>query len=264
MQVCVIASSSAGNCTVVWDEGWALLIDCGLTPSRTLYALARLGLRFTDLAGVLVTHTHGDHLHRGMFGILAREGVPLLCPVRVAEAIEGQLGSREKVPEIRPLYRTSFEVGKVAGEWFAVPHDAVGGCCGFVLRGARGRTLVLSTDIGTAEQTLPGHLAQADLLVIESNHDLGLLLNSDRPAWLKQRIRDRGHLSNDECGELLRRTLLTPGSRLERVVLAHLSQECNTERLAVDCARRALDSAGREDVVLCAAGVEKPTPVFVV
>jgi phosphoribosyl 1,2-cyclic phosphodiesterase len=200
-----------------------------------------------------------------MFGTLRRESVPLLCPAGIADAIEGQLEffTRDRIPEIRPLYRTSMDVGKVYVEWFRVPHDAPGGCYGFVVHApGNGQTLSLATDIGTIEQSLPGFLAEAHMVIVESNHDLGMLMNSDRPAWLKQRIRERGHISNDECGGLLRTTLRTPGSRVRRIILAHLSQECNTEPLAVGSARAALKEIGREDLPVSASHADRPTRVF--
>jgi len=90
-------------------------------------------------------------------------------------------------------------------------------------------------------------LRECDLLVVESNHDIGMLNSSNRPWAIKQRILGRhGHLSNEASMELLRRVVHT---RTRYLVLAHTSQECNRYELAERCAARCLASLGRQDIV---------------
>ena len=251
MQIRVFASSSAGNCTLVRSGRTAILIDCGLGPERMREALKECGLDLSGITGVLVTHTHSDHLHRGMVGALRRAGVPLVCAGPVADAIGGQLElfGADRLPQITVLERSPARIGTLEVEHFLVPHDAPGGCYGFVLRrpGAKGgKSVALATDIGHVEADLPGWLSTADLAIVESNHDLEMLLRSGRPEWLIRRIRTRGHLSNDENATLVRDALALPRSRLRHIVLAHLSEQCNTPAIALRDARRSAAALGME------------------
>jgi phosphoribosyl 1,2-cyclic phosphodiesterase len=253
MFVRILASSSAGNCTLVLSGRTALLIDCGLGPERMRSLLQEAGVGLGDLSGVLVTHTHSDHLHRGMVGALRKSGVPLVCALPVANAIGGQMDlfGGPELPAIRVLPDTSVRIGTLEVEHFSVPHDAPGGCYGFLVHrtGSHAtRSLALATDIGHVEPDLPGWLSTADLAIVESNHDLAMLMQSGRPPWLIQRIRTKGHLSNDESAGLLREALVYPGSKIRQVVLAHLSEECNRPRIALRTARQAVGEVKRGEV----------------
>ena len=93
-------------------------------------------------------------------------------------------------------------------------------------------------------KSVVGHFANSDVIVIESNYDVHMLENSARPVWLKRRIREDGHLSDDQCGE----SMLLISDRSETLpkslTLAHVSQECNTNTLALECTGVALEKLG--------------------
>jgi phosphoribosyl 1,2-cyclic phosphodiesterase len=94
------------------------------------------------------------------------------------------------------------------------------------------------TDIGCATKTVRRMVRDVDILVIESNHDEQMLWNGSYPLSLQRRIASRvGHLSNVECADLVCDSV-TP--RLRQIVLAHLSEENNTPRIAFDGMREAL------------------------
>jgi len=195
-----------------------------------------------------------------MLAPLRKSGVPVFCAGPVAEAIEGrqlELFRRTPLPAIHVLERSSTRIGTLDVHHFSVPHDAPGGCYGFVVRHG-GKTLAFATDIGHVGDELAGWLSAADLAVVESNHDLDMLKRSGRPGWLIDRIRNRGHLSNDETAGLLRETLTYPGSRVRHVVLAHLSEECNTPALALESARVSAKSVGKQGVRIDTAHARVP------
>ena len=110
-----------------------------------------------------------------------------------------------------------------------------------------GRSLGLLTDSGYVPEMIKHHLRSCHALVLESNHDLEMLMGSGRPWQLIDRIRGRhGHLSNEQCAEVL--AAVAPGGLLEIVVLAHLSEDCNTPALARNSARSTLQRCGRDTV----------------
>jgi len=96
-------------------------------------------------------------------------------------------------------------------------------------------------------------LRHVQTLVIETNHDEKLLQKDTHRPWpVKQRIQSRhGHLSNTAAAGVIEELL--PG-KIERVVLGHLSRDCNTPELALETVRALLAKHGRLEVEIhCAA-----------
>ncbi|HWR96862.1 MAG TPA: MBL fold metallo-hydrolase [Candidatus Methanoperedens sp.] len=245
MKIHVLASGSAGNCALVEAGGIRLLVDAGLSGSEIERRLAAVGAGASDLAALLITHEHADHV-RGAGVLARRHGLPVYL-TRGTLAAEGRhLGELPAVHHIRP--GTPFEVGMVQVHPFSIPHrgqrsgpadpaDPVA----YVFRYG-GVKAGIATDLGHYPyHLLVHHLAACHLLVLEFNHDPELLRRCARPEPVKQWIRGReGHLSNEEGARLLA-DLLRHEQRLEALVLAHLSEENNTPALALAAARGALE-----------------------
>ncbi len=110
-------------------------------------------------------------------------------------------------------------------------HDT-SSCYGFIFAHQK-RSLAYITDTGFLPLPYIELLKKVDHLIIESNHDIVMLNESDRTWALKQRILSvRGHMSNYICAQII--NTVVQEKRLKTVILAHLSEECNTEELAVD------------------------------
>ena len=137
---------------------------------------------------------------------------------------------------------------------FPVPHDAVDPV-GFVFSAASS-SLGFITDLGSVTKLIVERLRQVHTLVIETNHDEKLLQNDTHRPWpVKQRIQSRhGHLSNTAAASVLEQLL--PG-KIERVVLGHLSRDCNTPALALRTVSDSLHKSGKIDIELhCATQFE--------
>ena len=238
MRIVPIASSSKGNAYIVEENDQALLIDCGVCfkTLRSAYDLSRL-------CGVLLTHNHVDHI-AGLRVFLSHYDVPVFANAMTAEAVAWQ----EKVDETAFVCFENgqpFEVGPFRVAPFSVPHDAADPV-GYLVRGTE--TYFHGTDIGTPLDSIGQKLSEADLATLESNHDSVMLRTSRRPPSLIQRIAGpRGHLSNEDACELVRR-FASP--RLHKLFLAHLSSECNEPLVALGAMRTALAEMGRTDIEL--------------
>jgi phosphoribosyl 1,2-cyclic phosphodiesterase len=104
-------------------------------------------------------------------------------------------------------------------------------------------------------------LRRVQTLVIETNHDEKLLQNDAHRPWpVKQRIQSRhGHLSNTAAAGVIGELL--PG-KIERVVLGHLSRDCNTPELALNAVREFLVKHGKVDMEIHCATQFEITPRF--
>ncbi len=245
----MLGSGSAGNSALIATEHCRLLVDGGLSARQLVLRLALCGVAPNELDGVLLTHEHGDHVC-GLEVLCRKFQIPIYCNALTAEAIRyGSLGSHRNWR----IFRTgaAFSVCDITVESFSVPHDAVEPV-GFTFH-AGASALGYITDLGQATRLTIERLRQVQTLMIETNHDEKLLQNDPHRPWpVKQRITSRhGHLSNAAAAAVIEQLL--PG-KLARVVLGHLSRDCNSPALAAGTIQATLEKSGRRDVeVFCAA-----------
>jgi len=220
VRLCVLASGSSGNCLWVEAGGTRALIDAGLPLRETARRCTHAGISLRDVTDVFLTHEHADHASGA--GVLARK-----LGVRVHATRGTWRELRDPPPEkLRHTLRpgTPLQIGALRIVPLAVPHDAREPVAYVFEEGPLRAALV--TDLGCAPRPVVRALQDLDALVLEMNHDLGMLLDGPYPWSLKQRVRsDHGHLSNEQGAKLLSQVL---HSGLRHLVLAHLSEHNNT------------------------------------
>src|SRR5882724_4284668 len=232
IKVCILASSSSGNCTFIATDRTRVLIDAGLSNRETFQRLASIGVDRKSIDAVLVTHEHSDHVS-GLV-TLARA---LNIPVYLSNLTAPTIAWGEFQPKIE-LFQSgsSFTVGDIDVSSFTIPHDAIDPV-GFCLR-SQGIKVGIATDLGYVTDSIRFHLRGTDLLLLESNHDLDMLKVGPYPWSVKQRVMGRkGHLSNDVACDFVKRDLDTTISTL---ILGHLSESNNHPEIVRLCASQAL------------------------
>ncbi|MGA8031509.1 MAG: MBL fold metallo-hydrolase [Casimicrobiaceae bacterium] len=232
MRFASLGSGSEGNGLVVEARDTRVLIDCGFGVRDTVARLARLGIEPESVSAILVTHEHSDHVG-GVPAFAARYRIPVWLTFGTMQVVGERFVRAERVYGFDS--HDAFGIGELEIRPFPVPHDAREPVQ-FVV-GDGGHRLGVLTDLGVSTPHVEASLSGCDALVLECNHDAGMLAESDYPYPLKQRIAGRlGHLDNEAAASLLA-SLDT--SRLRHVVAAHLSQQNNTP----DRARAALAGA---------------------
>lgn len=239
MRLASLGSGSRGNAVLVEGEGTRLLVDAGFSGVEIERRLELLGVAPGEVEAVVVTHEHRDHT-RGA-GIVARRwGWPLHMSETTRASCDDLLRGREEVS----LYRAGedFRVGGLELHPFLTCHDAADPLAVTVTEPATGHKLGVATDLGRATATARHALTGSNFLILEANHDEALLRDGPYPWSVKQRIAgSRGHLSNRLAAELAAE-LLHP--ELGGILLAHLSEKCNTPERALDRVRSKLDPLG--------------------
>ena len=241
MQVWSFASGSDGNCYLVESEGTALLVECGRPYSQVRDFLEAVGITPDSLAGIVLTHAHGDHSRSARY-LSVTHRVPIY-------ASRGTLGALEL--EDRALGRPiesgkTYPVGQMDLKPFAVPHD----CrepLGFRFEAGTGRAAI-ATDLGWVPHNVARQFREVDLLILEANYDPHLLDTGSYPYFLKQRVAGTyGHLSNAAAAE----AIVACGDRAPRAVwLAHLSEQNNSQKHALQTVSRILRRHGLSHVPL--------------
>lgn len=245
MKVWSVCSGSSGNCYLVLDGKTLLLLEAGIGVRRLEQEMGHLRLRPSHLSAVLATHEHTDHWQSAA-AMARRAGVPLVCSPGSWES----LSEDEPRPDHHPLpARHSCTIGSIEVESFAVPHDAREPV-GFVIRGENA-TVCLATDMGRATDEVVELAGGADLVILESNHDVHMVKTGPYPAHLKARILgDRGHLSNEDAGNTIVRMAR---GRAREYWLAHLSNTNNTPKVALSTVQSVLKLEGLAGLKLSVA-----------
>ncbi len=256
-ELCSLFSGSSGNCIYVGNDDSAILIDAGVSGSRIFSALQESRKDITRIKAIFVSHEHGDHI-RGV-GIISRKlGIPVFANGRTWLAMKGQLGkiSPDLQRNVEHDGRT-VKVGSLEVEAFATPHDAADPQFYSVYDGDS--KVTVCTDVGHIEEDLYDRLRGSDAVLLESNHDIGMLQCGPYPFYLKQRILSSvGHLSNDDAAANVLR-LVCDGTR--NIILGHLSRENNYPQIAEMTVRTALTRGGVDadkDIFLQVASREGP------
>ena len=239
VEMCVLASGSMGNCTVLRAPSGVMLIDAGIGPRVAVQRLAGTGVSVADVSAICLTHLDRDHFSFNWIGTIVRRGIRVFCHAkRVADMLAYAFGDAADSPEAKAFAAQILGFGEQAFEplerFTARPihlaHDQ-NGSHGFVLEGF-GRRIGYATDLGHVPAGLSEVFCGLDVLAIESNYDPQMQQDSGRPWFLKQRIMGgRGHLSNQQAFEAVRRVLDGCERRglglPEHIVLLHRSRECN-------------------------------------
>ena len=212
----IIASGSKGNATIVVSNKTVILIDMGISLSRLEEGLAEINLEVNDITGALFTHDHTDHI----------SGLKFISP-KIMYALEGTLPSSlsNVVYVNKPFKIGDFEITPIE-----TSHDATNPCAYLIKY--KEESLFYMTDTGVfLDECLP-LVKNPTYLVIESNHDIRMLLNTNRTFELKNRIMsDKGHLCNEDSAIA---AISIIGDNTKEITLAHLSEEANTPEVALE------------------------------
>ena len=228
MKVIVLASGSKGNATYIETANTKILIDAGISLKRIKEELTSHNIYPDHLDAILVTHEHIDHVKE-----LASVANYFNTNIYIHEESFYHITNSVKYClDMNRIFFINVDKRYTINDLTFVPmqlfHDTKN-CYGYFIK-ANNLSLAYMTDTGRILEKYYKVLKNMNVLIMESNHDVEMLLNSSRPYILKQRIlSDKGHLSNEQCANYLKEFI---SDKLQTLVLAHLSEECNTEDIA--------------------------------
>lgn len=212
MKVTVLASGSKGNCTLLQTNNLNILIDAGISCKELEHRLNKDNIKI-DI--IFITHSHIDHIN-GLKTIY-KKYKPIVY-TKNKELIEKDICETNILEE-------SITIDNLTINYFPLSHD--NDCIGYSFKESD-KELIYITDTGYINKKILTNIVNKSMYIIESNHDVELLRNGKYPFFLQQRIlNDEGHLSNKDCCRYLSKII---GNNTSCVVLAHLSEQNNTEQ----------------------------------
>lgn len=226
---CSLFSSSSGNSTFVGTSKKGILIDAGVSAKKIKDALAGRNIDPGSISGIFITHEHTDHI-KAVRVFCSQYGTPVYANEGTLEALEEEGVLNGKFPYY-VIDEKGVEVGDMLVSSFETPHDS-NESCGYKIILPDERKIAVATDIGHMTDTIRESIRGCDLVMLESNHDIGMVQNGEYPYYLKRRIlSDRGHLSNIDCAEEAKELIKSGTTRL---FLGHLSRDNNMPALAYE------------------------------
>lgn len=226
MIFCSLYSGSSGNSIFVASKNSKILIDAGLPGKSIETALKAIGEKPEELNGIFITHEHSDHI-KGV-GVLSRKyNLPVYANEKTWMSMAKSIG-KVKEENIRIMSGNTVNINDMSVVSYSIPHDAADPC-GYSVY-AEGKKVSTATDLGYFSDRVKSNIIDADLLLLESNHDVEMLKFGPYPYLLKRRIlSDVGHLSNEACGNAIMEILT---DKPKKIVLGHLSHTNNYPELA--------------------------------
>ncbi|MBN2268945.1 MAG: MBL fold metallo-hydrolase [Acholeplasmataceae bacterium] len=222
LKVYILASGSKGNITYLKVGDIKVFIDAGISYQKMKKKMEAYGEFIDDVQALFLTHEHHDHT-MGLF-MLLKKG--FLKDLYMTEGTYLSLSQeiRDIIPNLHIVKAdTPFTYGNLNITPFMISHDAKEPV-GYVISDGN-KKIVHITDTGYIDQNYHNLLENADLYVLESNHNPVKLMASPRPFLLKKRIlSEKGHLSNEDACWLMNRFVKNHAIW----VVSHISEDCNS------------------------------------
>lgn len=234
MNISVLASGSKGNCTYIETNNMKILIDLGTSARYVEESLNKIGVDPKEIDAIFLTHTHTDHIS-GLRVFLKK----YKTQVYLTEIMKSELDKLVVIPNYEYI-ETEINIKDLNITPVKTSHDTEDSQ-GYVFENEK-HSIAHITDTGYINFKNYEYLRNKEIYIIESNHDIELLMNGKYPYYLKQRILgDSGHLSNNQCAEYLSKLI---GDKTRHVILIHLSEDNNTEEIAYNTLNEMLEEQG--------------------
>lgn len=233
MKFKVLASGSKGNSALLQCNGLNVLIDVGINYKTLECELDKIGLSPMDMDVILITHSHSDHI-KGLSTLVRKTKKKVYLNKRMVNDL-----LRYVDKEYIEIVDESFCIEDVNIEFIPTSHDVVS--YGFLIE-YDNKSIVYITDTGYIHRKYYSKLTNKTVYLIETNHDVEMLMNGPYPYYLKQRVvGDYGHLSNEAAGNCLKKCI---GKDTKYIFLAHISENNNTKERAYSKICEMLEDTG--------------------
>ena len=237
MKFQVLASGSSGNLTFIETNEAKILLDAGISVKEIQ---KRSDIDLSSIDAIFITHEHSDHV-KYIEQVAKITNAPIYVNELSFNKIISNYIKRKEGLKVKFIEANKkIKIKDLTILTLNLQHDAE--CCLGYIFIANNTSLAYVTDTGFIPVPYIDILKNVNGIIIEANHDVEMLMNSKRPWYLKNRILSiHGHMSNQICGEILNKIINE--KKVKVVVLAHLSQECNTEEIAIDTVMANINSS---------------------
>ena len=252
-------SGSSGNCAYLGTPRGGILIDAGIrepvkyhrkkknperqdvpTLDQAFAVLERNGVYPEMIKGVLLTHAHQDHM-RCLYAAVSRCHCSVYCTMGVMGQMlqRCRISSRIRDHHVSIFKEIPFRILDMEITAFETSHDVKS--VGFSIE-YEGERFVVATDMGIITERAAHYMSRANHLLIECNYDYKMLIEGHYTQMLKDRVSgEKGHLDNRVAAQFVADNY---HDGMQYVFMCHLSKDNNTEAIALQTMRQALEARG--------------------
>ena len=228
MDIVVLASGSKGNVSYITSSTTKILIDIGLNLKSVESKLDEINVNPSSIDAIILTHTHSDHIC-GLKMFIKKYNPKIYLSAKMYNELTFDLDNYE-------IIDNEFKINDIDIKVFKLSHDT-SDSNGYIIS-SNNKSIVYITDTGYINNKYFEMLKNKEIYVIESNHDVKMLMNGNRPYYIKQRILgDSGHLDNTKCSNYLANFI---GNKTKKIILIHLSEDNNTSEIALNTLKNTL------------------------
>ena len=222
MKFCVLGSGSSGNMTYIEAGNTKILIDCGISLSDACKRAPHLDIK--NVSAIFITHEHSDHI-KFLPTAAKKTKATIYIHKKSFEAIKPEIRDALVGAKIAFIEGDScYKIGDLDICTCTLLHDSANNF-GYIVR-YQNKQIGIFTDTGIFPSRYKHLLSELDAFVIEANHDIELLQNSNRPYFtINRTLSSTGHISNKACFDLLKEVL---SDKVKYVILGHVSKDCNS------------------------------------
>ena len=223
LEVHSLASGSKGNCTIIKNDNTTIVIDCGCTKTYLKTKFKEVNVEINDVDALFITHTHSDHV----------------SAISLFKDIKTYAGTKVLDNTHIINNKETITINDISIYPIALSHDCLN-TYGFIIY-YKNEKIVYITDTGYIKEEYIEKIKNPDYLILEFNHDIEMLMNTNRPHFLKQRILgDSGHLCNEDASNICKEII---GDNTKLIWLAHLSEQANTPEIALNSLQSSIQHA---------------------
>jgi len=209
MELTILGSSSKGNCYILQNESEALIIEAGISLMEVKKAVQ---FNISKIAGVLISHEHGDHAK------YINEFLSARIQVYASSGTVKKLNIKGSFLPLLVEAGSKIKIGNYTILPFDVKHDAAEPI-GFLIQHSETGNILFITD----SYYSPYAFANLNNILIECNYRMDILqrnIDAGRvPLTMQNRLLE-SHMSFATCKEAL---LANDLKAVNNIVLIHLS-----------------------------------------
>lgn len=248
MRICVLASGSKGNCCYIETRKSKILIDIGLNCTTIEKKLKEIKIEPKDINAIFITHTHTDHTE-GLKVFTKKYNTKVYLSEKMYDELSNNIRDYE-------IINKEINIADVKITAIKTSHDT-NDSNGYIIEN-NDKSMVYITDTGYINIRNHKILKNRNIYIMESNHDIDKLMNNPKyPYHIKQRILgDKGHLSNKDSAYYLSKFI---GENTKYIILAHLSEENNSDELALKTLNETIEKSLIQNADILVAHQNEPT-----